>query len=204
MVEILADQPDAVEIITWNDSTESHYIGTLWPYSQPDDISTDYNHTAWQQLIKPFITAYKSGSTSASDIVPTTGAAVQGAMWYRPLLKSASCSSDSLGKPSGWENAQDAINFGLVFAADTASGQYVINVYTDAAGANTKIGQYDAVAGLNYATAAGVTTGQQSLEVVDSSTGDVVASATSTMAVEADISSGGVCNFNYQVLEVVG
>ncbi|KAJ6565839.1 glycoside hydrolase family 71 protein [Mycena vulgaris] len=66
-VQILALGPAFVEIITWNDYGESHYVG---PLSSPhtDDGSSkwanDMPHGGWMDMAKPFIQAYKAGATS--------------------------------------------------------------------------------------------------------------------------------------------
>ncbi|KAF4768262.1 hypothetical protein HAV15_003002 [Penicillium sp. str.  len=63
--EILATSPRFVELLTWNDYGESHYIG---PLSSPhvDDGASKWvmgmPHNGWLDMAKPFIAAYKAGS----------------------------------------------------------------------------------------------------------------------------------------------
>ena len=61
--QVLELQPDFVEIITWNDSGESHYIGNCWPEAISgapaiQAYSNGFDHTAWQDVLAPFISAY--------------------------------------------------------------------------------------------------------------------------------------------------
>lgn len=127
MTQILAMpvQPDYVEVLTWNDAGESHYIGSLHAEGIPPEQlayanSTDWPHEAWQPVISSFIAAYKSGGSS-SLMAPPAGSAAVGAMWYRSILKDAVCANDPLRRPTGWQAAQDAVNYAIVLPAD-ASG----------------------------------------------------------------------------------
>ncbi|KAL1966115.1 hypothetical protein VTN77DRAFT_4863 [Rasamsonia byssochlamydoides] len=196
IAQVLALQPDFVEVLTWNDAGESHYVGNFWPEQiAGSDIGTyanGFDHTGWQQVLPSFISAYKSGVTDVSKLAPPSGKAAVGVMWYRTLLTTASCSSDSLGKPSGWQNAQDAINFAVIL--DNKSS-YTINVYSN----NKQIGSFPASAGLNGQTVLGLQAGGgQRVEVVDAATNTTVISATGTKDVLAEAT--GTCNFNYEVV----
>ena len=59
---IVQNQPDWVEIVTWNDLNESTYIN---PLAQPDHFAqtppTRYSHTGYLELTKRYITWYKTG-----------------------------------------------------------------------------------------------------------------------------------------------
>ncbi|KAE8393893.1 glycoside hydrolase [Aspergillus alliaceus] len=104
--QMLRLQPQLVEIVSWNDYGESHYIG---PYSarHSDDGSSQWAegmpHDAWRDLYKPYIKAYKSGATSPTvdkeEIV----------YWYRPTPKNAPCNGDPLGKPNGVDMLHDSV-----------------------------------------------------------------------------------------------
>jgi glucan endo-1,3-alpha-glucosidase len=215
MGQILSLQPDLVEIITWNDAGEGHYIGNFWNESLGgSDIgsyASGFDHSGWQKVISPFISAYKSGATDVSQITSTSTAAgggnsgePVGVMWYRALLTTASCSNDSLGKPDNWENAQDAINYAVILPnlADIIndSRNYTINVYSN----NAMIGSFAGVSGLNGGMVLGLAAGSaesQRVEVVQSSNGvnaTTVLSARGTKDVMAETS--GICNYNYEVV----
>jgi glucan endo-1,3-alpha-glucosidase len=190
--QILDLQPDLVEVLTWNDAGEGHYIGNFWQEqiagSDIGDYADGFDHTGWQQVITPFISAYKAGATDVSQITPP-GSTPVGTMWYRTLMTSASCSSSI----TNYQEAQDAINFAVILPAD-ASG-YSINVYSN----NQQIGSFAGVAGLNSQMVLGLQVGgNQYIQVVDRSN-NVVASATGTKDVQAQ-SSNSTCNWNYEVV----
>lgn len=197
MSQVIALQPPFVEILTWNDWSESHYVGEFYSDATYGSTEITYdtgcNHTAWQSVLGPFITAYKAKATTVSSIVPPSGVSVVGAMWYRPILTTATCDADSLGRPKGWENALDAVNFAVLLPKDTSGVK--INVKSN----GKVIGSFAGTAGLNYGTVEGMNAGAQSLEVVDGS-GAVVANAASVTDVLAEASD--VCNYNYVVVKV--
>ena len=195
MEQVLALQPDFVEIVTWNDAGESHYIGNNWPEAISgapaiQAYSNGYDHSAWQAVLAPFIAAYKAGKTTTADITPFGEFA--GAFWYRPLLKDAACAGDNLGKPQGAENARDQINIAVLLPSNTtgatlrvtSGGKVVANLAT--------------TAGLNMAGVA-ISTGAQKVELLDAS-GNILGAGSSTQDVTADTSS--TCNFNYQVVHI--
>ncbi|CAM0139474.1 hypothetical protein VKS41_004715 [Umbelopsis sp. WA50703] len=110
--EILQLKPDFVEIITWNDFSESHYIGPL----HPDDPSvyagdpttgavewvTGMPHDGWRDVSQAYITAYKNGASSATvskdEIV----------YYYRTFPKGTTC-SDSVSQPTGYQDDDDSV-----------------------------------------------------------------------------------------------
>ncbi|KAH8694166.1 putative glucan endo-1,3-alpha-glucosidase agn1 precursor [Talaromyces proteolyticus] len=104
--EILSLKPSLVEIITWNDYGESHYIG---PYSaaHSDDGSSQwakgFPHDALRDLFKPYIKAYKAGeSTPTIDTEELV-------YWYRPTPKDVTCTNDTLAAPNGRDLLTDTV-----------------------------------------------------------------------------------------------
>lgn len=106
--EILELQPPFVEIITWNDYGESHYVG---PLSSPhgDDGNSkwanDMPHNGWLEMAKPFIAAYKAGQkTPAIDEDKLV-------YWYRPTPKTLDCTAtDTIGeRPDGYDTMEDSV-----------------------------------------------------------------------------------------------
>lgn len=169
-----------------NDAGESHYIANNWPETLGDspDIraygsSDDWPHFAWQPLIKSFISAYKGNGQFA----PVDGASATGAMWYRTVLKTASCT-----KPSGWESALDSVNYAIVFNGDV-SGK-TIKVTSN----GQVLSEVAAKPGLNYAAVEGMRLGGQKVEIVKN--GQVISTAVST----ADVDNNSGCYFNYKVV----
>ncbi|GFZ45004.1 glucan endo-1,3-alpha-glucosidase [Saitozyma sp. JCM 24511] len=118
-----------IEIITWNDFGESHYIG---PYDTPhtDDGSSAWasglDHTAMLDMAVPYINAFKAGQTTVT---------VQDEMlvyWYRPHLKSAECDSTDLcgAKPTGWDFLEDSV---FVTAMTISGGTVTVTSGSNAA-----------------------------------------------------------------------
>ncbi|KAI2726397.1 CAZyme family GH71 [Penicillium roqueforti] len=104
--QMLSLEPGLIEIISWNDYGESHYIG---PYSanHSDDGSSqwaaDMPHDGWRNLFKPYIAAYKSGAKA--PIVEEDGVVY----WYRPTPKGVVCTGDTLSAPLGVGMLSDSI-----------------------------------------------------------------------------------------------
>ncbi|RFU78008.1 glucan endo-1,3-alpha-glucosidase agn1 [Trichoderma arundinaceum] len=189
--QVLALQPDLVELITWNDAGEGHYVGNFFQEqiagSTIGDYANGFDHTGWQQLVTPFIKAYKGGvATSGGQILPP-GSAPVGSLWYRTLLKSASCSSSI----QNYQQGQDTANYAVLLP----SAGYTIKVYS-----NSKlIGSFSGSTGLNYGAVPGLSVGSGQYIQVLNSAGAVVASATGTKPVTAQ-SSNATCNWNYEVV----
>ncbi|KAF4231002.1 hypothetical protein CNMCM6805_000525 [Aspergillus fumigatiaffinis] len=87
--QVLYFQPEFVEIISWNDFGESHYIGPLddTQYSAFTIGNAPYNyvenmpHDGWRQLLPYVVDTYKNGHAAFDTEVLVT--------WYRPTLASA-------------------------------------------------------------------------------------------------------------------
>ncbi|KAL2845119.1 glycosyl hydrolase family 71-domain-containing protein [Aspergillus pseudodeflectus] len=191
MQQILALQPHFVEMLTWNDAGEGHYVGNVWPEqiagTEIPSYTDGFDHRAWLQVLTPFMEAYRNGATDIGQIRPPGNTPV-GALWYRTLLTSASCSSAI----TNHEQAQDAINYAVILPAD-ASG-YSLDVISD----GQVIGSYPAGPGLNYRMVLGLRAGQNQQLVVRDPAGAIVSRASGTKAVQAQ-SSSAVCNWNYEV-----
>lgn len=126
ILSLSAASPDTlkfVEIITWNDWTESSLI-TSYKGTQKTDgnylWAEGFDHTAMMDLMGPYITAYKAGKEEVE---------VEEEMlvyWYRPSFKDASCdSTDTVGtKPQGWELPADSI---FVAALTTGPGSVTVS-----------------------------------------------------------------------------
>ncbi|KAK3669724.1 hypothetical protein LTR78_010407 [Recurvomyces mirabilis] len=87
-------QPDIVEIITWNDFEESHYIRDLPPVAGPAAVGFGVTgayiygqtHSAWRVMAQYYISWYKTGlapKVTEDRVV----------FWYRVHPKEVSCSS---------------------------------------------------------------------------------------------------------------
>ncbi|KAJ7669773.1 glycosyl hydrolase family 71-domain-containing protein [Mycena rosella] len=141
-VEILALQPTFVEIITWNDYGESHYIGPL-PSQHTDDGSSKWTNDicvrfifsdGWVDMAKLLISAYKIGATSVNSFI----ASDQLIYWYRVAPKGLNCDSTDTtmqaanntsgnyfeGRPDGFDSMLDNI---FVVTLLTAPSTVVVN-----------------------------------------------------------------------------
>ncbi|KAL2858841.1 glycosyl hydrolase family 71-domain-containing protein [Aspergillus pseudodeflectus] len=121
--EILELGPRFVEIVTWNDYGESHYIGPLSSPHTDDGASKwvmDMPHGGWLEMSRPFIAAYKAGETSPDQHIGDEKLIY----WYRPTPRDVECDSTDTtmggspdnstgnffrGRPDGWETMQDEV-----------------------------------------------------------------------------------------------
>lgn len=104
MEQIIAmrNKVDMVEIISWNDYGESHYIGPIradQPNSQGWTEGMD--HQGWLSIIKIYSTAFKTGK------YPSSGDSIT--LWSRPHPKGATATAPSNPRPSGWQNTDDNV-----------------------------------------------------------------------------------------------
>ncbi|KAF7317879.1 hypothetical protein MKEN_00875800 [Mycena kentingensis (nom. inval.)] len=111
-----------IEIVTWNDYGESHYVGPLSSTHQDDGGSkwvNDMPHNAWLEMSKPYIAAWKAGATSVNNFITEEKIIY----WYRPTLRSINCDATDtcevpanndtgnyfFGRPNGWEQMSDSV-----------------------------------------------------------------------------------------------
>ncbi|KAJ3805324.1 glycoside hydrolase [Lentinula aff. lateritia] len=103
---IPAQQVDIVEIISWNDYGESHYVGPIeGALPTGSEVWTDgMNHTAWLSLTSYYASAFKAGtypsvSSNEERVV----------VWSRTHPASADATSDTVGSVPGSELVLDAM-----------------------------------------------------------------------------------------------
>ncbi|KAL2314500.1 Glucan endo-1,3-alpha-glucosidase agn1 [Schizosaccharomyces pombe] len=113
--EMLSVQPDMIEVLTWNDYGESHYIGNIQGAlpAGSEGYVDGFDHTAWRYLMSPYISAYKLGLSEPYINFESLF------YWYRPTPKSATATADSLSYPSGGDYMEDEI-FVLVYLLQSA------------------------------------------------------------------------------------
>lgn len=146
-------------------------------------------------MAKPFIAAYKAGSTSVDDYITND----QIIYWYRPSLKTASCdATDTTAKPANVDtgNYFEGIPNG---ADEVADSLFVVALLTKAgtvevtSGSNSK--SFDARAGANaFAVDMGI--GSQSFSLTRG--GEAVLRGTSLKDISGDCICG-IYNFNAYV-----
>ncbi|KAG0703796.1 glycoside hydrolase family 71 protein [Suillus ampliporus] len=110
----IRDQVDLVEIISWNDFGESHYIGPIEGAQPMSQSWVDGNdHTGWLNLTSYYASAFKTGTYPT----PTKDQLV---MWSRPHPAAASASNDSVGRPTNYQITQDLV-WAVVLATSPAT-----------------------------------------------------------------------------------
>lgn len=117
------DSFDIVQILTWNDYGESHYVG---PVKGALPINSErwtdgMNHTAWLDLTRYYAQAFKSGVYPAIEKDAIY-------MWSRPHAADADGGADGVGKPTNFEILQDAV-WAVVMAS--APSTVVLSTSTD-------------------------------------------------------------------------
>ncbi|KAJ5467876.1 hypothetical protein N7475_005628 [Penicillium sp. IBT 31633x] len=196
--EILALKPRFVEIVTWNDYGESHYIGPLKSPHTDDGASkwvNDMPHDGWLDISKPFIAAFKAGESSPNRHISSD----ELVYWYRPAPRGVDCDATDtcmvpanngsgnyfMGRPDGWQSMSDSV--------------FVVSLLTSPATVQVNSGgsvyNYDAPAGAS-AKEVPMGVGSQSFAVIRH--GQTILSGTSLK----QIINGCVCglyNFNAYV-----
>ncbi|KAH7049138.1 putative glucan endo-1,3-alpha-glucosidase agn1 precursor [Macrophomina phaseolina] len=144
--------PEWVEIVTWNDYGESHYIGPIWEAGIPQDASANadarwyvegYGHQHWRDLLPYYIARYKNGSPPAVTQEKLT-------WWYRLSPKAAGTTqvtgNDCSYQPCLDPNAivQDEIFF-TALISDPANTNIVVQV-----GDNTPVSHPATAVGINH------------------------------------------------------
>ncbi|KAJ3534356.1 hypothetical protein NMY22_g6963 [Coprinellus aureogranulatus] len=102
-------QVDIIQILSWNDFGESHYIGPL-TNDQPKDTTwtTGMNHTAWLGMTKYYAEVFKTGEYPKIEKDRIY-------LWSRPHPANAKASEDPLAPPDNFELTEDAV-WAVVFA----------------------------------------------------------------------------------------
>lgn len=153
--QIIEMQPPLVEIITWNDYGETHYIGPIHEQGIPEgaaDYVAGNPHDAWRKLLPYYIDAYKSGNVSS--ISQTDNATTSNSLslkfnaeapavdaltyWYRLNPSDAGSSGGTTGNNPAM--GQPVLNPGavsqdkvFVTAVVTAPSEVTIQIGTNAA-----------------------------------------------------------------------
>ncbi|KXJ95170.1 glycoside hydrolase [Microdochium bolleyi] len=198
-----AQRPEFVQIQTWNDAGESHYIGPLHDEGLPAEITAyanqpEHPHDGWAPVFQSFAAAWKSGAASAAEMRAPSGSTgpVAGAMWHREFLATSACAGTD-GKPRGAGAAVDSVNWAVVLNRD-AAGEFYVQVTSG----GEVIARDRLLPGLNYKAVGGVRLGEQVVEVVDGAGNKVIGGGKSTKGISAD-PTGSVCTYNVQVAQLV-
>ncbi|KAI4934393.1 hypothetical protein J4E85_002249 [Alternaria conjuncta] len=197
--QILSVQPDMVQLQTWNDAGEGHYMGHL--HSTPlnentTKVITGYDHTGYWQILKPFIAAWKQGDRTTANMYPTNGKPVQGTFWHHTLTVNGKCTNDEVPPSADIKKAaEDAVSGVLLVAKGQTNLIAVVNV------GGKKLDQTQKLKpGFNKFKFTGLETlvpGKVQLEVWDGST--MVGGGYGSIEVTK---SKPLCNYQFQVVAV--
>lgn len=197
MGQVLDLQPDMLELQSWNDAGESHYMGTIWPewiINPQTNPITRYTealpHNGYWQVLHSFVRAWKRGETTTANMMPTNGKSVQGVFWHHPLLAHADCRSDIFAQVGNHNLVQDLVT-GVILVAEGQTG-----LTATVTSGKKQLGTATLVSGFNKFSFDGLTTGSVSVKVTDES-GNTVVSGTGPVEV---VNWSLVCNYNFQVV----
>jgi glucan endo-1,3-alpha-glucosidase len=194
--QVLDLQPDIIQLQTWNDAGESHYMGNIWdePMSTAPNIQAlvkGFDHKGYWEILPAFIQAWKRGDRTTANMMPTNGKSVQGAFWHHTLTIDADCSADPLMKsPDVLTAAHDSV-FGVILVPAGKAGLVgVVNVGTRQLNKTDPLKE-----GYNSFKFTGLSPGKVQLEVWDGST--MIGRGIGPLEVK---NSGPLCNYNFQVV----
>ena len=113
--QIIEFQPDLVEILTWNDYGESHYVGPIHPagirggdnYPGGAWYVNGMHHTGWLAMLPYYIDAYKAGHWSS-----LAGKPEKISFWYK--VNPGNCGSDGKTTGNDPKRGQTALSPGTV------------------------------------------------------------------------------------------
>jgi hypothetical protein len=163
-------QPDMLELQTWNDAGEGHYMGNVWdePMTSSPNIQAlvkDRDHKGYWQVLPAFIKAWKNGDKTTANMQPTNGTTIQGVFWHHTLTVDADCGLDPLEKSGDIKTAaEDAVSGIVLVKMGHTNLVAVVNV------GSKQLGKQKLVEGYNKFKFTGLTTGKVQLEVWDGST----------------------------------
>ncbi|KAK7447955.1 hypothetical protein Landi51_06758 [Colletotrichum acutatum] len=96
-IQVIYNQPEYVQIISWNDYGESHHIGPLYNHATeaftvgkaPYNYANNRPHDGWRQTLPFWIDYYKTGKATVSQESLV--------VWYRTSPSSACSEGDTVG-----------------------------------------------------------------------------------------------------------
>ncbi|KAK1752885.1 glycoside hydrolase [Echria macrotheca] len=124
--QIVVNQPDLVQIISWNDFGESHYISDIRPNQVLDQARRyvdGYPHSGFRGMLPYYIAAYKQGKADIA-LPASLGDGIVTAWYRRTPVDISGCSDGGTvwgqyGTMSAKSGVQDAINLAAVVAVDS-------------------------------------------------------------------------------------
>jgi glucan endo-1,3-alpha-glucosidase len=199
MGQVLDLQPDMLQLQTWNDAGESHYMGNLWPESMTtskalQQLVKDRSHKGYWQILPAFIKAYQAGDRTTANMVPTNGKDIQGTFWHHTLTVDATCGTAELPKSGDIKKAaEDAVSGVILVAKGKTDLVAVVNV------GSKELGKVKLVPGYNKFKFGGLVPGKVQVEVWRGST--MIGGGYGSLEVQ---NSATMCNYNFQVVGFPG
>ncbi|WVF69229.1 hypothetical protein IAT40_004005 [Kwoniella sp. CBS 6097] len=146
LLSLPADQaPSIIQVISWNDYGESHYIAPILGAQPGSESWTDgMDHEGFRWLVSFFARKWRDG-ISDIEALSHTVKAMEGAtsngkgdgdigdtegrvvLWYRTQSRDIAKSEDAVAKPDHAEWAQDLLNF-FILIPGSSSSTYTLNV----------------------------------------------------------------------------
>ncbi|KAG0141631.1 hypothetical protein CROQUDRAFT_51455 [Cronartium quercuum f. sp. fusiforme G11] len=137
-----------VQVSTWNDYGESHYIGPRPHSTQLEPATTSWvnaaNHLPWARITKQYIQMYKTGKVTneESDLI----------IWeYRQHPKAAVATKDAVGRPANADWLSDEV-YVTAFLSQPAEvrvhmgrNQTTVHSFSGKAGLNNFVAPYPTV-----------------------------------------------------------
>jgi glucan endo-1,3-alpha-glucosidase len=197
--QALSMQPDMLQLQTWNDAGEGHYMGNLWPEPmtvspQIQNLVSNREHTGYKEVLGPFIAAWRRGDRNTDNMVPTNGKDVQGTFWHHTLTVGATCGTADLPKSEDVTKvAEDAVSGIILVAPGKTDLVGVVNVGTK------ELGKINLKPGFNKFKFTGLTPGKVQVEVWRGST--MIGGGYGKLEVK---NSDSVCNYGFQVVGFPG
>jgi glucan endo-1,3-alpha-glucosidase len=196
--QVLDLQPDIIQLQSWNDAGEGHYMGNIWTEAlylqQIKDLTNGYDHKGYWQALTPFIQAWKRGDRTTANMVPLNDKRVQGAFWHHTLTVDGTCTNDKLKTSSSVTKlAEDAVSGVVLVPKGKTNLVSVVNVD------GKELGKTKLVPGYNNFKYTGMGTGKVQLEVWDEST--MIAGGYGSIEVTRQ---AALCNHQFQVVGFAG
>ncbi|EPY54294.1 glucan endo-1,3-alpha-glucosidase Agn2 [Schizosaccharomyces cryophilus OY26] len=129
-LQMIKLQPNYLQVVTWNDYGESHYIGptnnnAAFPVSGSNSHEwvDQFTHVPLAGTLPYFIQMYKQGTT---DLPSNFNGPSTLFFTYRIHSKNAKANGDSIGQPENYQNSKDEIDV-IAFSKSSFSLKVSVN-----------------------------------------------------------------------------
>ncbi|KAH8115173.1 glycoside hydrolase family 71 protein [Phellopilus nigrolimitatus] len=156
----MRNQVDIVQVISWNDYGESHYLGPI-KGAQPNSQAwvDGFDHTPWLHLSAYFARAFKTGEYPAVEEDRVY-------IWARPHPRNALAPDDKVGRPTGWELTDDVFWVVVLAMAPASVFLWSCDDYGSHNSGHTKPSEHCVLTGLSKLQCRLVATGGAHVQLV--------------------------------------